>query len=92
MKTYTIKKLIRGTRIGLEDTDYVAVPDIDYNKRVEYNDGDEIAVDYKGEKRKIESWNKAVTYRTFEDKLKRGYYKLGYFKWNEQKKINTDRS
>ncbi len=89
MKKYTIKKIISGRVIGLEGQ-YVAVPDMDYDRDISYNDGEPFIVSYKNETMIIRDWKKAATYRTFGDRLKRGTYRLGYFEWkgNTEKRSN----
>lgn len=69
---YRPKTLIDGERIGLTGK-YVAIPDKRYK-------GHGIRVIYKNKEQIIPSWDKALTYRVFEDKFGSGSYKLGYFK------------
>jgi len=80
MKVYRIKKIINGIKVGLVG-DFVAVPDIDYDRNLFYDDGETILVRYKNQEMLIEDFKKAKTYRTFGDRLNRGTYRLGYFKW-----------
>lgn len=79
MKTYYPKKLVDGEKIGLTGK-YVAVPDIDYNANIRY-DGKPFKICYDGVLVGIKDWKEAKTYRTFGDRLNRGTYRLGYFKW-----------
>lgn len=82
MNKYYIKKLIKGEAIGQLGT-FVAVPDYDYNRRINYNDDEPFVVEYKGKTQEYANWKEAVTYRHFKDKLLRGTYRLGYFRWDE---------
>lgn len=80
MKTYHIKKLVDGSKIHLTGK-YVAVPDKDYDKNIQYDDGQPFKVSYKGNVKTFDSFTEAKTFRTFGDRLNRGTYRLGYFKW-----------
>lgn len=80
MKTYQIKKIVDGASVHLKGK-FVAVPDHDYDKNIQYDDGNPFKVVFKGEEQIFDSFKEAKTYRTFGDRLKRGTYRLGYFEW-----------
>jgi hypothetical protein len=80
MKVYRIKKIIDGSVIGLQGK-FVAVPDIDYDRNIHYDNGLPFAVRYEDKQKTIKSFKEAKTFRVFDDRLKRGKYRLGYFEW-----------
>lgn len=87
MRIYKIKKLIDGGKVGLTGK-YVAVPDVDYDKKITYDNGEPFRVVFLDngvtKSQDIENFKTAKTYRTFNDRLKRGQYVLGYFEWNQE--------
>lgn len=76
---YSIRKLIEGQRLG-KDGWLVAVPNYDFNTKIDFEKLGEFEVEYQGEVR-VFNWKESVTFRIFDDKAGRGKYTLGYFKW-----------
>jgi hypothetical protein len=73
MKTYTIKKLIKGYRVkpSLRDKTLVAIP---YNKP--------ISVKYKDDTMDINEESPLLHHETFDDKFREGRkYTLYYYEW-----------
>jgi len=78
MKQYRIKRLVDGSKVGLSGK-VVAVPDHDYDKNIDYDDGDPFTVIFKDKVMVYKNFSEAKTFRTFKDRLNRGSYRLGYF-------------
>lgn len=78
---FTPKALIEGKRVGKGKTGlYVAIPDRGYL-------GKKIYVMYKNRNVLIENWDQAEVKKLAIDKIHRGYYTLGYFKWPEDRSV-----
>ena len=75
-KTYKLKSLVSGSRIGLlADKFYAPIPDRGYKDYI-------VIVEHKGVKMTVKDWHKAQAFKRFHDQFRKGeYYTLGYFEF-----------